>query len=182
MRRANHKKGKSKQSFNPLYVFIGIALIAAIISFRSCKPNEEQKQQKSTGIEFTKEGQLVFVNGQSGHPVVTIDIEIAEDDRARALGLMHRYSMLEKQGMLFIMAREEEQSFWMKDTYISLDILYVNADMEIVKIQKNTQPFSQESIPSIKPAKYVVEVVAGFCNKYSLKEGDRVEYERISSN
>jgi uncharacterized membrane protein (UPF0127 family) len=182
MQKAVNKKRGSKRRFNPVYVLISIAVVAGVISFRSCNHTEKQMQHATTAIEFKKEGQLTFVNEAEGFPITNIDIEIAEDDRARALGLMHRYSMKADQGMLFIMDKEETQSFWMKDTYIPLDILFVNSSMVIVKIQRNNQPFSQQSIPSIQPAKYVVEVVAGFCNKHDIKEGDRIDFTRISTN
>lgn len=182
MQKAINKQGKRKQTFHPLYAFIGIAIVAVVISSRSCIQSEKQIQPATANQEFKKEGHLIFVDKKGGHTLATIDIEIAEDERARALGLMHRYSMREDQGMLFIMDLEKEQSFWMKDTYISLDILFVNSQMEIVKIQKHTQPFSQQSIPSVEPAKYVVEVVAGFCNRHNINKGDRIKYKQITPN
>ena len=106
-----------------------------------------------------------------------IDIEVADDDAERAQGLMNRPWMEETQGMLFIMENEERQSFWMRNTIIPLDIIYVSADKRIVSIAKDTQPFSEKSIPSAGPAKYVVEVIAGFSDKYGLKAGDRIEFE-----
>jgi uncharacterized protein len=108
----------------------------------------------------------------------TIDIEIADNDYERALGLMYRKKMDDSKGMLFIQEYMEPQSFWMKNTYISLDIIYVDDDMKIVSIAKNTEPFSYESIPSDSDAKYVVEVIAGFCRKYKVKVGDRISFDR----
>ena len=182
MQKAINKQGKRKQTFNPLYAFIGIAIVAVVISSRSCIQSEKHRQPSTTNLEFKKEGHLTFIDQEGALTLATIDVEIAEDERTRALGLMHRYSMNEDQGMLFIMDSEAEQSFWMKDTYIPLDILFVNSQMEIVKIQKRTQPFSQQSIPSVEPAKYVVEVVAGFCSRHNINEGNRIEYQRITPN
>jgi hypothetical protein len=79
------------------------------------------------------------------------------------------------------MEKEEPQFFWMKDTYISLDIIYLNEDLEIVKIQKYTQPLSGQSIPSIEKSKYVIEVIGGFCDELNIEEGAIVKYERIGS-
>jgi uncharacterized membrane protein (UPF0127 family) len=84
--------------------------------------------------------------------------------------------MPESAGMLFIFPQEEVRSFWMKNTYIPLDIIFVDASREIVTIQSNTQPLSTEPVPSYKPAKYVIEVNAGFTSKHNIKEGDRVEF------
>jgi uncharacterized membrane protein (UPF0127 family) len=87
---------------------------------------------------------------------------------------MNRESMEEKQGMLFIFPQERFQSFWMLNTLFSLDMLFINKEKEIVTIHKNTTPLSQQSYPSSKPALYVLEVNAGFTDKYNIKEGDKV--------
>jgi len=92
------------------------------------------------------------------------------------MGLMFRKSMEDTKGMLFIFDKTDMHSFWMKNTIMSLDILFVNEDKEIVKIHKNTKPYSTESLPSGKPAIYVVEVIAGFTDKYGVKEGDKIEF------
>jgi uncharacterized membrane protein (UPF0127 family) len=66
----------------------------------------------------------------------------------------------------------------MKNTIMSLDIIFVNENKEIIKIHKNTKPYSEESLPSVKPSIYVVEVIAGFCEKYGVKEGDKIEFTK----
>ncbi len=71
-------------------------------------------------------------------------------------------------GMLFVFEGQEPQSFWVKNTYISLDMIYINENDEIVTIQQYTEPFSRRSYPSYKEAKYVAEVVAGFCDRYMM--------------
>jgi uncharacterized membrane protein (UPF0127 family) len=86
--------------------------------------------------------------------------------------------MKDDQGMLFIFPYETEQSFWMKNTVLSLDIIFVNANFEIVKIHHNTTPFSEQSYSSEKPAQYVVEVNAGYSNKLGLTEGDKIFFRR----
>ena len=93
-------------------------------------------------------------------------------------GLMYRQNLPENAGMLFIFTNEEPRSFWMKNTYISLDIIYINSKKEIVSIQKYTQPRSTYSIPSEKPAMYVLEVNAGFTDKYGIHPGDKIDFSR----
>jgi uncharacterized membrane protein (UPF0127 family) len=95
------------------------------------------------------------------------------------MGLMFRKSMDDAKGMLFIFDKSEEHSFWMKNTVMSLDIIFINENKEIVKIHKNTKPFSTESLPSIKPSMYVVEVQAGFTDKYGIKEGDKIDFSKL---
>ena len=86
--------------------------------------------------------------------------------------------MKENHGMLFIFPYEAEQSFWMKNTVIALDMIFVNSKLEIVKIHHNTTPFSEQSYSSGKPAEYVVEVNAGYSNRMGIKEGDKIIWTR----
>ncbi len=130
-----------------------------------------------TAFSFVKEGELLFTNSK-GDTITKIDIEIADDDEQRTMGLMYRDKMDENQGMLFIFDTEELQAFWMKNTILPLDIIFVNAKMEIIKIQRNAEPFSEKSLPSIKPAQYVVEVNAGYCERHGIKEGDKIAWRK----
>ncbi|WP_119080431.1 DUF192 domain-containing protein [Chitinophaga alhagiae] len=131
-----------------------------------------------SGPEFRKEGVLSFISKEKGDTISTISIEIAETDDERARGLMDRKSMADTLGMLFIFPAPEEQSFWMKNTYISLDILYIDQNMEIVSIQKYATPLSEESLPSFKKAQYVVEVNAGYVDKQKIKYGDKIAFRK----
>lgn len=79
----------------------------------------------------------------------------------------------------FIFTNEEPQSFWMQHTPLSLDMIFVNKENEIVKIHKNTTPFSEQSYPSGRPAKYVVEVNAGYTDKFQIEEGDKIVWRRL---
>ncbi|SFE52201.1 DUF192 domain-containing protein [Thermoflexibacter ruber] len=130
----------------------------------------------STAPVFKKEGELSFIKKDNQQEIKKIDIEIADSDGERQQGLMYRTQLEDSQGMLFIFPETEMQSFWMKNTLISLDILFVNENMEIVTIQKYAQPKSEQSLRSTKPAKYVVEVNAGFCDRYQVNEGDLVKF------
>lgn len=131
------------------------------------------------GPQFKKEGDLYFIGKSRNDTIRKIDMELAETDEERAQGLMNRKSMTDNQGMLFIFSTAEEQSFWMKNTYIALDIIYVDDKKEIVSIQKYTTPLSEESLPSFKKAMYVVEVNAGFCDKYKVGYGDRIAFTKL---
>jgi uncharacterized membrane protein (UPF0127 family) len=146
---------------------LGLALIGFILM-------SIPRQPASSGPTFTKEGELTINDGTSGDVLRKIDIEIADNQRDIVQGLMYRPQMLPDRGMLFLMDAEEPQSFWMLNTLISLDIIYINADKEIVSIARNTTPKSTDPIPSGAPAKYVLEVNAGFCQQHNVKVGDRV--------
>ena len=124
---------------------------------------------------FVKEGTLQFL--KNGEAVKTIDIEIADNPKEIEQGLMFRKEMAEDRGMLFLLPELKEQKFWMKNTIISLDIIYLDPNNTIVSIQKNTTPYSEAPIPSNGLAQYVLEVNAGFCDKFGIGKGDRVEYQ-----
>lgn len=129
--------------------------------------------------QFKKEGVLYFLSKVNNDTLRQIDIELATNDQEKAQGLMDRKSMKDTQGMLFIFPHAEEQSFWMKNTYISLDIIYIDEKKEIVSVQKYTTPLSEESLPSFKKAQFVLEVNAGFCDKYHIAYGDRISYKEM---
>jgi len=178
------KKGSKKNLWMQITVVVVLVAFAAyfilsnvLVNKETTNKDLENAMSKQTVYSFVKEGELSFTNPK-GDFIAQIDIEIADNDERRTTGLMFRDKMDESKGMLFIFSTEEPQSFWMKNTIIPLDIIYVNSKMEIVKIQKNAEPFSEKSLPSIKPAQYVVEVNAGFCEKFSVKEGDKIVWRR----
>jgi uncharacterized protein len=127
------------------------------------------------GPAFVREGALTFLN-KNKDTLTAIDIEIADDEASRMQGLMYRSSMEDKQGMLFIFDKQEPQSFWMKNTKIPLDIIYIDENKKIVSISENTIPFSEEPIPSGSAAKFVVEVNAGFCGKNKIDTGNYIHF------
>ncbi|SEW52435.1 DUF192 domain-containing protein [Chitinophaga arvensicola] len=137
----------------------------------------EAATQTSNGTEFKKQASLAFLSKSGADTLRKIDIQLAQTDEQRADGLMYRKSMTDEQGMLFIFPDMEERAFWMKNTYISLDIIYIADNMEIVSIQKYATPLSEESLPSFKKAKYVLEVNGGFCDKYHIGYGDKITYQ-----
>ncbi|MEN0004551.1 MAG: DUF192 domain-containing protein [Bacteroidota bacterium] len=158
-------------------IILAVLLIPAAIGLVIMTIPKSTKK-KDVGPSFFKEGELQLLRQNTDEVIKAIDIEIADNDREQERGLMWRRSMEENQGMLFLMEAEEMQRFWMLNTYISLDIIFLNSNFEIVTIQKNTKPQSLDGVPSTKPAKYVLEVIAGFSDKYNLKEGDRISYKR----
>ena len=94
---------------------------------------------------------------------------------------MYRNELPAFGGMLFIFPQEGRLSFWMKNTPLPLDILYINANFTIVHIAENTTPYSTARIPSKHPARYVLEVNAGFCRQHGIATRDRVEFSRVVS-
>jgi hypothetical protein len=127
-------------------------------------------------IPFREDGELRFVRGEE--PYLTVAIEIADTDSAIVRGLMQRRSLPERGGMLFLMPAEEPQRFWMANTPLSLDILFASEAGEIVSITRYTKPLAPDPVDSDYPARYVLELAAGFVDRHGVVEGDRIEWER----
>ena len=102
-------------------------------------------------------------------------VELATNDAERAQGLMFRKELPEGRGMLFDFDREQPVSFWMHNTLISLDMIFIRGDGRILRIAESTEPFSDRLIPSGGPVRAVLEVVAGTAHKLGIAPGDRVE-------
>jgi len=186
------EKNKSKMNINLKRKIIRIRIIAAIlllvfagyffyrfILVKNEPVNEEVNKatEKQMAFVFQKQGQLIFSDANN-KIISKMDIEIADNEDKRMTGLMYRDKMEENQSMLFIFQDEEQQAFWMKNTILPLDIIYFNSKREVVSIQKNAEPYSEKSLPSFKPAQYVVEVNAGYTDKYGIKEGCKIEWTR----
>lgn len=184
----NKQISKSQERKNKLMQIIAIIVIISFIGllvfskfFISNVEVDSQLEKavsNKTVYSFTKEGELSF-NDAKGNLITSIDVEIADTDEQRQLGLMYRDKMDKNQGMLFIFDKEAPQAFWMHNTILPLDIIYVNSKSEIVHIVKNAKPFDDTSLPSVKPAQFVVEVNAGYCDKFGIKVGDKIVWRRI---
>src|SRR5215470_17633568 len=116
----------------------------------------------------------VTLFSQNGTPV-RVPVEIADTPAKRTFGLMYRQDLPKSHGMLFLFPHEEPLSFWMKNTPLPLDIIFINAAHTIVSIAANTTPFSETPIPSQGPTQFVLEVNAGFCQQHNITAGAQVE-------
>jgi len=161
-----------------LVVFAGY-FIFRYISVKNEPANNDVNKvtEKQMAFTFRKQGELIFSDAKN-KVISRIAIEIADDEDRRMTGLMFRDKMDENQGMLFLFLVEEQQAFWMKNTILPLDIIYINSKREVVSIQKNAEPYSERSLPSMKPAQYVLEVNAGYTDKYGIREGTRIAWTR----
>ena len=112
--------------------------------------------------------------------VHVFSVEMATTEEEKTTGLMYRKELPEGKGMLFDFAPEQEVSMWMKNTYISLDMIFIRADGKILRIAENTEPMSTKIIPSRGQAKGVLEVIAGTAQKYGIAPGDRVAHPLFS--
>jgi uncharacterized membrane protein (UPF0127 family) len=117
----------------------------------------------------------------AGGQKVTFEVEVAATRDSRTRGLMWRYALSESAGMLFIFTREQPLSFWMRNTLIPLDMLFIDAKGRVVSIIENAEPRTLQSRPSTGPATYVLEIAGGTSAKKKLKTGALVTFEGISN-
>jgi uncharacterized membrane protein (UPF0127 family) len=161
-------------------LFLAVLALAAAGIYFWLAEEEETVYIAEEPVEepmFVQEGSLAFLENQSADTLAHIAIEVADDDAQRTQGLMYRSSMVDTTGMLFIFDAPASRSFWMKNTKIPLDILYVDENKEIIMIYKSVMPYSEKSIPSEGEALYVVEVNGGFTTRNNIQEGDHIVFE-----
>lgn len=158
------------------HFFKHIVIITALTFIVSCKEDKPQKTEDKVTINFKKEGTLSIKKADSDSIIKTLDIEIADNDYETQTGLMYRNTLKTNHGMLFIFPNVDYRSFYMKNTKIPLDIIYIDDNMKIVSFQKNAKPFDETSLPSEAPAKYVLEINAGLSDTWQLEVGDTISY------
>jgi uncharacterized membrane protein (UPF0127 family) len=108
--------------------------------------------------------------------VHVFDVEMAVTPEQRSTGLMHRKELARGRGMLFDFEGDGPIAMWMKNTYVSLDMIFIRSDGTIARIAENTTPLSEQIIPSGAPVKAVLEVVAGTAKRLGIAPGDRVAH------
>jgi uncharacterized protein len=159
----------------------GVALLGYVLADRSpmALPAQSVPLRRSPGptetVRNTGEVRFLRPDGQTKARVV---VEIVDDESSRSLGLMYRRSMGADYGMLFVFDSAAIQSFWMKNTILPLDMIFVNERGRVVTIHADTRPYTLQTYSSAEPALYVVEVNAGFSKTHGLIIGDQMEWNR----
>jgi hypothetical protein len=116
---------------------------------------------------------LEIVTGSGVH---VFDVEMAASEEQRRTGLMYRKELPPGRGMLFDFEGEGPITMWMKNTYVSLDMIFIRGDGRIARIAENTTPLSEATISSGAPVKAVLEVVGGTARRLGIAPGDRVAH------
>ena len=111
---------------------------------------------------------------EAGASQYRFEVEVADDPSERATGLMYRTSLADNAGMLFLYPQPQPVEFWMKNTPLSLDIVFVRDDGTIARIAADTTPMSEDLIPSGEPVRAVLEVKAGTMRQLGVTAGDRL--------
>jgi len=191
-KKVTYKKGP-KNSFRQ-YALLGLMLLAMIgFIFSSLPPGTlggsrttpkpkttttqaAPKAAVPTEPQFKEEGSLRFLSGTDNSEIRGIKIELADTEPERARGMMYRKSIPTDTGMLFIMETSKQQNFYMRNTYVPLDIIFIDEHKKIVSIAKETVPLTETNVSSEGKAKYVLEVAAGYTSAFGIEAGDLVDF------
>jgi hypothetical protein len=134
----------------------------------------------ATGPAIPAGQRTLEIAGKTGVHVFTI--ELAETDAERQKGLMYRKKLPVGQGMLFDFHRDQDVAMWMQNTYIPLDMLFIQGDGRILRIAEETEPLSTRVISSGGPVRAVLEVIGGTARKLGIAPGDRVAHPIFKPN
>ena len=144
-----------------------LAACAALIVACASTPANDPPQ-----LAGLPQSSLTIVTANGTH---RFDVWIAADDKSRGQGLMNVRELPPGRGMLFLFDPPRYASFWMKDTYLSLDLIFVGPDGVVVNIAQNAKPLSLDPIQSVAPVTSVLELLGGTAALIGLSAGDRVD-------
>ena len=135
-----------------------------------CHSPSEALSANSSKVEFEKSDVTFHLADRD----LKVQVEVARTGATRRHGLMYRKSLQPHHGMIFLFETEEAQSFWMKNTYISLDIMFVNRAGTIIGIVHNAEPMTTtpRNVPGV--SQYVIEMVGGYAKQYGIQKGTQV--------
>lgn len=136
----------------------------------------DHTSEKWVGAPLPK-GRVILTDVYGGRHAV--EVEVAATDPMRERGMMWRKELADGNGMLFVFPTEEEHSFWMRNTLIPLDMIFIDSKQAIVGIAENAPPRSLVSRTVGAPSKYVLEVPGGWCQKVGVRSGLRVVLQGI---
>lgn len=162
-----------KQASQLLTPIVAIALLLCTCSDENDGNNYLSNNEQNRTLTFSDS--LAFISTE-GDTVAAIAVAIADEPRERNRGLMHITELGEDEGMLFIFQREKPLSFWMANTPLSLDIIFVNSNKKIVRIHHAVPPFTKQNFKSGEPAMYAIETNAGFTIANDIREGMEVQF------
>jgi uncharacterized membrane protein (UPF0127 family) len=146
------------------------AALAVLLAFAGCAQSESKVGE---GEETVQTEQLTI---DTARGPARFTVEIADDDEERARGLMFRQSLADDRGMLFYFQTPEHASFWMRNTVISLDIIFIGTDGRILNIAERTTPYSEDPIPAAGLTRGVLEIRGGRAAELGIRAGDRVHH------
>jgi len=166
------------------WVLLGLSLLCGCSASRGSDAQPGSKPAvtpptTSAGTQAQSQSARVVLM-PAGREPIAVRVEVARTDAERRRGLMFRQSMPEDAGMLFLFDRPERLSFWMRNTYIPLDMIFIEPSMRVLGIAENTEPMTDtsRSVPGI--SQYVLEVNAGVSRRSGVTQGTAVRFEGVA--
>jgi uncharacterized membrane protein (UPF0127 family) len=150
-----------------------LALVAALAPLTACKNNGQPAQ--NTAPSPARATTVV----DTGDRKLSFRVELALTPEAQNRGLMFRQSLAADEGMLFVFDRESIHTFWMKNTLIPLDMLFIDKDRHIVGIVENAEPQTETGRSVGLPSQYVLEIGGGLCGRLGIRTGHVVEFQGV---
>lgn len=161
-------------SKNCLFLVLAVWACTTCSSRDQSSQTGENKTINNRTLEYTTP--VTILNADKTKKIAHIEAALADTPEKRNMGLMDVQNLPADKGMLFIFDKEEPRSFWMANTPLSLDIIFVARDSSIVRIHHSTTPYAETNYKSENPAQYVVEVNGGFCINNDVVEGGYIRF------
>lgn len=144
-----------------------LLLLPPVIMAATCAGKKTQQEVKTEPTVFLE---------PAGGSEVRVRVEVARTPEERRLGLMHRQGLDKGSGMLFVFEEPEIQTFWMKNTLVSLDMIFIGADLVVVGVVEKTKPMSLAPCMVEEPSQFVLEVEAGFAERHGIGAGTTARF------
>lgn len=167
------ERKRSRIVLSLLVVALLAVIVASLATNLTRMYNRWDEVGKTSSVQHVQARleRLEIVSGDRRHSFM---VEVARNDGDRARGLMFRASIPQDSGMLFDFERDQMVSMWMKNTYISLDMVFIFADGRIHRIESRTEPQSERVISSGVPVRAVLELNGNMASRLGLRPGDRI--------
>jgi len=151
----------------PRYPHLALAALVPAITAATCSGKRGAASEASEPTVFLETTQGTEVR---------VRVELARTPEERRVGLMHRQSLDKGSGMIFLFDEPEIQTFWMKNTLVPLDIIFIGGDLAVVGVVENAEPLSLKPLSVGEPSQYVLEVEGGFASRHGIGPGTRVRF------
>ncbi len=161
-----------------IVVVVAVAYILIVGKHTAPPPPPATSGGMQQGPEQFRKDAIMKITTPAGTVKQELEIEIVDREETRMQGMMGRTSMAQNRGMLFIFDNDEPRSFWMANTPLPLDIIFITRDREIIRIHSRTTPYSEQNYESGRDCRYVLETNAGYCDRHGIREGDKVTWSR----
>ena len=161
------------------WAHVALAILLAVPACKKTEPPPVVNSPDAPAEKAAVTGPAVLLS-PNGRPPVRVRVKLARNGEQRRRGLMYVQNLPLEEGMLFLFEEEEVQSFWMHNTLIPLDMIFIGADLTVAGVVESAEPLTDESRHVEKPSRYVLEVNGGMARKWGVKEGTPVNFEGVS--